>query len=427
MLKTINMKVLIINTSEKRGGAAIAAARLRDALISRGVETKMLVCKKESDNPTIVELRPAWKTQLNFLIERFLIWANNGFTRKHLFDIDTASHGTDITSLPEFKEADIIHFHWINQGMLSLKGIRKIILSGKPIVWTLHDMWPFTGICHHARNCRNFTTHCRECDLLTQPHAHDLSEKVMMKKEKLFKNSNIYFIGCSKWMANEARQSQVIRGLRITDIPNPLNTNIFKPTDKTAARKANGLPQDKKLVLFSAFKTTTPAKGINYFIDTCRLYHQLHPEMQNKMAIVAVGKEADTIINEFPYHVYDMGYIGDEKTMVSIYNACDVFFMPSLQENLPNTIAEAMACGVPCIASAIGGIPQMINHLENGYLAHPKDFDDMANGLDWYFNQCNQTTVQEAARAFAVSHYDERNITAKYVEIYNTIITHNHE
>lgn len=420
------MRVLIVNTSEKTGGAAIAAARLRDALISNGVKAKMLVCQKESDNLSVVGLRPKWKTKLNFLIERFLIWANNGFTRKHLFDIDTATHGTDITSLPEYKEADVIHLHWINQGMLSLSIIRKMIKSGKPIVWTMHDMWPFTGICHHARTCQNFMTCCHDCDLLSHPKAHDLSEKVMKRKERIFKRSNIYFIGCSRWLADEAKKSNLLHNLNITDIPNPLNTRVFKPSDKTEARKENMLPLDKTLILFSAFKTTTPAKGIKYFIETCHLYNQLHPEMHDKIGIIAVGKEAETISAEFPYPVYSMGYVSDERKMISIYNACDVFFMPSLQENLPNTIAEAMACGIPCIASNVGGIPQMIHHLENGYLARLKDTKDMANGLEWFF-QCDRNAVGKTARSFAVDQYAEQNVALRYLDIYNFVSTKSHE
>lgn len=421
------MKVLIVNTSEKTGGAAIAAARLRDALINNGVKAKMLVRTKESNNPTVVGLRPAWKTKWHFLAERFLIWTHNGFSREHLFDIDTATHGTDITKLPEFKEADVIHLHWINQGMLSLKNLRKILKSGKPMVWTMHDMWPFTGICHHARTCQGFITGCHDCDLLKHPGKHDLSTCVMQRKEQLFRGCNIYFIGCSQWLTNEAKQSRLFHNLSVTDIPNPLNTKVFSPSDKSAARKEVGLPENKTLILFSAYKTTTPAKGIQYFIETCHLFNKQYPEMHDKIGIVAVGKEADALSDLFPYPVYSQGYISDVQIMVNVYNACDVFFMPSLQENLPNTIAEAMACGVPCIASKVGGIPQMIHHLENGYLAQPRQAASMVQGLEWFLFQCDKVAVSKAARAFAIAQYSEQNVATKYIEIYNCVCEKGHE
>ena len=152
------MRVLIINTSERIGGAAIAASRLAEALKNNGIKAKMLVRDKQTNRVTVVALKKSWRHIWHFLWERIVIWASNGFHRKNLFAVDIANKGTDITSLPEFRQADVIHLHWINQGMLSLKNIRQILKSGKPVVWTMHDMWPITGICHHAETCTRYTT-----------------------------------------------------------------------------------------------------------------------------------------------------------------------------------------------------------------------------------------------------------------------------
>jgi glycosyltransferase involved in cell wall biosynthesis len=415
------MRVLIVNTSEKTGGAAIAASRLKDALINNGIKAKMLVRKKETDNLSVVGLRPSWHLRYNFLKERFNIWLTNGMKRQHLFDIDTATHGTDITSLPEFKEADVVHLHWVNQGMLSLRDIQKIVASGKPIVWTMHDMWPFTGICHYSRECHNYITGCHNCPLLVHPKAHDLSYKIFNRKERLYGGAKIEFVACSRWLADQARQSRLLRGQRINDIPNAISTVTFKPRDKEKAREQCRLPLDKKLILFSAFRTTSPIKGLKYFIDACNIFNERHPEMKEQVAIVAVGKDADTITGSFPYPVYSLGYIEDEHLMARIYNACDVFVIPSLQDNLPNTIVEAMASGVPCVASAVGGIPQMVNHLEDGYLAEPRQAADFAKGLEWLLTQCNYNTVSAAARTYAVNEYSEHNVAMRYIEIYNSI------
>ena len=149
------MRVLIINTAERIGGAAIAANRLMEALKNNGIKAKMLVRNKQTDQVTVVALKKSWRRIWQFTWERIVIWAANGFKRHNLFAMDIANTGTDITSLPEFRQADVIHLHWINQGMLSLKDIQRILASGKPVVWTMHDMWPFTGICHYSGECEN--------------------------------------------------------------------------------------------------------------------------------------------------------------------------------------------------------------------------------------------------------------------------------
>ncbi len=150
------MRVLLVNTSERTGGAAVAAGRLMVALQKNGVEVKMLVRDKSSGNSDVVAVGNRFLMQWRFLWERIVVWAANRFRKHHLFAVDIANAGIDITSTPEFKQADVIHLHWINQGMLSLRDIRRVLDSGKPVVWTLHDLWPCTGICHYPSRCIHF-------------------------------------------------------------------------------------------------------------------------------------------------------------------------------------------------------------------------------------------------------------------------------
>lgn len=160
------MRVLIINTSERLGGAAVAASRLMESLKNNGIKAKMLVRDKQTDQISVVGLQRNWWQVWRFVWERIVIWKANRFKKNNLFAVDIANTGTDITSLPEFQQADVIHLHWVNQGMLSLNDIRKILKSGKPVVWTMHDMWPCTGICHHARECTNYHQECNHCPYL---------------------------------------------------------------------------------------------------------------------------------------------------------------------------------------------------------------------------------------------------------------------
>ena len=416
------MRVLIVNTSEKTGGAAITASRLKEALINNGVKAKMLVREKETDNLSVVGLAPSWHLKYNFLWERFRIWNTNGMSKEHLFDIDTGLCGTDITSLREFKEADVIHLHWVNQGFLSLNSIGRILHSGKPVVWTMHDMWPFTGICHYARECENFVNECGNCPLLKNPKPNDLSNRSLLRKERLLSQANVTFVACSRWLADQASQSHLLRGLKVTSIANPINTQTFRPRDKETARHNCRLPLDKKLILFSAYRTTMPIKGLKYLTDACKLYNEAHPEMREQIAVVAVGKDTDQIANLFPYPVYPMGYVEDENRMAAIYNACNAFVIPSLQDNLPNTVVEAMSSGVPCVGFKTGGIPQMIMHKENGYLAEAGKAEDLKRGLEWIFGDCDYNAICRNARTFAVNEYSEHNVAMHYIEVYNTLL-----
>ena len=179
------MRVLIINTSERIGGAAIAANRLMEALKNNGIKTKMLVRDKQTDQISVVELKKSWWKVWQFIWERVVIWQANHFKKHNLFAVDIANTGTNITALPEFTQADVIHLHWINQGMLSLTDIRRIIQSGKPIVWTMHDMWPFTGICHYAGDCDKYATQCHNCPQLYKGSRKDIAYRTFQKKKKL--------------------------------------------------------------------------------------------------------------------------------------------------------------------------------------------------------------------------------------------------
>ena len=413
------MRVLIINTSEKIGGAAIAARRLMEALKSNGIKAKMLVRDKQTDQLTVIGLKKSWLNIWKFIWERIVIWKANRFKRHELFSVDLANTGIDITSLPEFKQADIIHLHWINQGMLSLRNIRQIVESGKPVVWTMHDMWPFTGICHYAGNCERYTTECHHCpSLYGGGGKKDLAYRTFRKKKKLFENTRITFVACSRWLESLARQSTLLQGQTITNIPNAM------PRNKQEARKRCGLPEDKKLLLFGSLKITDKRKGVDYLIRACELLSRKYPDMRNRLGVVVVGKQAQQTDGLLPFPVYSMDYVSDEKRLVDIYNAIDLYVTPSLQDNLPNTIVEAMACGVPCVGFNVGGIPQMIDHLHNGYVAEYQSVEDFANGIHWTLNEGEYQELSEAACRKAVSCYSENTIAKKYIEIYNKATEH---
>lgn len=414
------MRVLIVNTSERIGGAAIAANRLMEALKNNGVKAKMLVRDKETEQITVCALKKSWRNRFRFVWERVVIWKANGFKKHNLFQVDVANTGVDITSLPEFKEADIIHLHWVNQGFLSLKGIRKIIDSGKPVVWTLHDMWPFTGICHYSGDCDKYLTACHHCPMILNGGGqNDLSAQVFRQKEKLLRGAHITFVACSQWLEKLASQSALLTGQRVVSIPNAINTALFRPEDKAAARLSFNLPSDKILLLFSSMKITDKRKGIDFLVEACRHLAETQPQLAAKLGIVIVGKEAAAMKGMFPFPVYAVDYVADERRMVNLYNAVQAFVTPSLQDNLPNTIVESMACGTPCIGFEVGGIPEMIDHKVNGYIARYQDAQDLADGIVYVLQEADYDSLSRAAVKKAGLTYGESAVAMKYIKIYN--------
>lgn len=413
------MNILFLNTSEKFGGAAIAAKRLLDALNKNQIDATMLVRDKSTNDPSVVSIRQSSKIAYKFIKERLTIWRSNLFRRKNLFAISIANTGFDITHLPEFINADIIHIHWINQGFISLHGLDKIIASGKPIVWTMHDMWPITGICHHARTCEKYMDHCYNCPFTIRRKEKDLAYSVFKKKQKVYKNANISFVGCSLWLTDLARQSALTKNKDITSIPNPIDTDLFKPTNKDDARVRLNLPKDIKLILFGAAKSTDERKGINYFIEACKL---LQKETSQKVGIVLYGKESEKIKYSFDYPTFSLGYIKNTKCLVDLYSAVDIFATPSLEENLPNTIIESMACGTPSIGFNIGGIPEIIDHLHNGYVANYKSSIDFSKGLKWLLENNENGELGIESRRKVESTYSEKEIAHQYIALYNKII-----
>ena len=413
------MRVLIINTSEKIGGAAIAARRLMEALKNNGIQVKMLVRDKQTDAVNVVETHKSWLNVWRFIWERMVIWKANHFKKHNLFDVDIANTGIDVTELPEFKQADIIHLHWVNQGMLSLHKLKKIAASGKPIVWTMHDMWCFTGICHYADDCERYKNECGHCPkLYGKSQQKDLAWHTFRKKIQLMQQADISFVACSRWLEGLARQSKLLEGKRITNIPNAINTQLFHPHDKGKARRKLNLPPDRKLILFGSMKTTDKRKGVDYLIEACRILKKDYGNFGENIGVVIVGKQAEESAQLFPFPCYNMDYVSDEHRLVDIYNAVDLYVTPSLQDNLPNTIVEAMACGTPCVGFNVGGIPQMIDHLHNGYVAEYRSAADLANGIHWALSEPNDGLCEAAYRK-ALACYSEKAVAGQYIQIYN--------
>ena len=412
------MKVVILNTSEHTGGAAVAANRLLKALRKQGVEATMLVRDKSSQDPNVHSINRTWFQQkvnlLRFLWERFVIFLCNRFSRSTLFQVSIANTGTDLSQHPLVQAADVIHLHWINQGFLSLHDLQKLVALDKPIVWTMHDMWPCTGICHHARDCEQFQQQCEGCFYLQSTHP-DLSTEVFRAKSQLYRTAPMTFVGCSQWLTDRARQSRLVIGKQVLSIPNPIDLQRFKPMERKAMRERWKLPLDKKLILFGALNVTNERKGLAYLI---KALHILQPD---HIALVVFGQVKSQVAERIPVAIHSLGYVSDEEKVATIYNAVDLFVTSSLEENLPNTIMESMACGTPCVGFRTGGIPEMIDHLSNGYVANYQDSADLARGIEWVLNHPEPAKLRETCIQKVKEHYSEEVIAGKYLSLYEQI------
>ena len=407
------MNVLMVCTSDMNGGAAIAASRLMHALQKTDTNIKMLVRDKRSDDFNVIQVGSNQSNKWNFYWERGIIFLKNKLSKKHLFDVSIANTGASITKLPEFQQADIIHLHWINQGMLSVKEISNILKTGKKVIWTMHDMWAFTGICHHAGKCSHYEQSCGYCPYMNTNSEKDISHTVFEHKRNAYSKGKITFVACSQWLKSLADKSPLTKGQTVVSIPNPIDTQYYSSVDKKTLRQKLHLPIDKKIVLFAAVKASDKRKGVDYLIEAGKKLEAY----KSQILFLIVGNEGEQIAKQLDISSLCTGFV-NPKQMHDLYNASDVFLTPSLQENLPNTIMESLACGTPCVGFNIGGIPEMIDHKKNGYVAEYKDAEDLSKGILWTLFESDSNVLSSNARKKAIAEYEEGKIAKQYLDIY---------
>ena len=414
--------VLLVNTSERTGGAAVAANRLMKALNKNGVEARMLVLHKTSNDPCVSTIGKPWQKKWKFYRERILIWFNNLFSRKNLFTVSTADSGFDITKHPDFINADIVHLHWINQGLLSLKSIKKILSSGKPVVWTLHDMWECTGICHHAYTCNNYIKECRNCLFLRFPGKHDLANRIFLKKQKTWQNSSFSVVAVSNWLAERARKSLLLADKPIYVIPNTLSLSEFVPQDKNICRKELQLPSHPtQILLFGAYRIDDPIKGLDKLLQALEYLIKNQKVNPRQLHLVLFGgiKSPKSIFPSIPIAYTYKGSIKEISLLAKLYSAADVLISASSYETFGQTLIEAQACGCLPISFNNGGQTDIIRHKETGYLANFPSVKDLANGILWGITEGKEIST-EKLRQNVIEHYTPEIVAQQYEQIYRT-------
>ncbi len=418
------MKVLLVGKSMKLGGAAIASYRLMEVLRESGVDVKMLVQEGgEEDESVFSTTGSALKKKINFLrfaMER-LYFLRYEKSKEHRFLFSMANTGEDIHQNKLFIEADIIHLHWVNAGFLSLASLKALLDLGKPVIWTFHDMWAMTGGCHHALSCDRYKQECGECLYLKKPGRKDLSHRLWIKKSKIFMDRNITVISPSEWLRNCVSESSLFGKMDVHAIPNPVDQTQFRAVDRTLACKSLGLDPSKRYILFGAASVKNLYKGFSYFQEAINLLSQ-DGEAVDGVEILLFGKTGEDVSQMFPIPVHNVEYVNSVQTMVELYSVSHLYAISSLQDNFPSTIIESMLCGTPVAGFRTGGIPEMIAHLEDGYLAPHKDAFELAEGMKWILSNEPYQALSDRVRSAAVRRFSRERSAALHVELYRKVI-----
>jgi len=408
------VRVIHLST-EDQYGAGRTAVRISDAVRYQGIDSDVYVIRHGMGSYGY-EIHRGVYEQIKAVIDiKRDEMKVAKYSERALFN--PAGGGIDFSKAEFIREADVINLHWVNYGVWSQKLMCLLAKLKKPIVWTMHDMWPFTGGCHCDENCGRYSKACGTCPVLQSNDVNDISAKSLSIKSKLYAQNNITFVGPSRWMTESANNSAVIRNnnLSCVNIGNPISGDEFIPRDKNECFKLIRLNTKKKVILFGAVNATSDRnKGFE------NLKKALSKLDRSKYLLLIFG---GNIKGDFAgFETVSTGFISDDLHLSLIYNVADVFVAPSFQDNLPNTVMEALCCGVPVAAFNIGGMPDMIIPGENGYLAGPYDCDDLAGGIKECANRIyDRDSISNCIRR----KYSAESIGELYKDLYFRILQGN--
>ncbi len=416
------MKVAIVSTSDATGGAAIACQRLATALFEQGVDVSLVVKEKKTRLPFTVSANPNWLSQkmgfARFALEK-LFFLLQERSKEVIFQFSTARFGQDISKMEGIRQADIIHLHWVNNGFLSLKNLRQLFRLGKPVVWTLHDMWAFTGGCHYSDDCRGYEQHCGNCPFLKESSKKDLSNKIFHRKIDLYASAKLHITTSSDWLKREAQKSALFSKTAIDHIPMPIDNQVFMPGLKR--RQAN---RSSYNLLFQAMNINDERKGFGYLLESLEILKDRYPGFARKVKLLVFGKDKSGSLAKVPFETEYLGFLSGEKAIAEAFHKADLFIIPSLQDNLPNTVLESMACGVPVVGFATGGIPEMVDHRKNGFIAPKRDVEELAEGIHWCFeNPKRWKQLAENAREKMLRQYSNELIAKRFIDLYRELLS----
>jgi glycosyltransferase involved in cell wall biosynthesis len=411
------MKVLLLNTYDIRGGAARATFRVFEALKTvEGVHTRYLVQTKESRDPDVLgpshgfsSFAAGLRPYVDFILPYI-------FTRKRIPFFPAIIPGRIVDKINQI-DPDIVHMNWMSGGFMKIESLARI---DKPIVWTMHDMWAFTGGCHYAEDCLRYTNHCGKCPILNSHRENDLSSWIFQRKLETYGQlKKLKIITVSNWLADCVRKSRLLGNKPVEVFPNLIDTHSFRPHDRIEARKTLGLQPDQKYILFGAINATSnKLKGYELLLQAL----QALPAGSARLIVFGAGGNKTEIIGGMAAQSF--GHIADDKRLGLLYSAADVMVVPSIQEAFGQTATEAMACGTPVVAFGSTGLLDIVVHKKTGYLAKPYDPVDLAQGILWCMSdEARQNELSLFAREHVMEKFDSSRRIYHLVDIYKNVIS----
>jgi len=410
------LKILHIVGGNLSGGAARGAYWLHQGLRKTGVDSKILVQQTDVKDKNVISLTNNKTTKLKQIIlsnlDQSPVWL---YKNRNRVIFSAGFLGNNIFKTREYKEADIIHLHWICGGMFSISQIGKI---QKPVVWTMRDMWPMTGGCHYcAMDCKRYETGCGYCSQLNSQSKYDLSYFILKKKRASF-SKNMKMVGISNWLSDCAKRSFLFKDFDIRTIFNNVNTKDFFPVEKSVARDVLGLPNNKKIILAGAQNLKDFYKGFDKYLEAIR---QLKDK--SNFFLLFFGNMDENIITQSGFEYKSLGFLHDIVSLRLAYSASDVFVAPSIMDAFGKTLAESMSCGTPVVSFDATGPKDIVDHKINGYKAKPFDTSDLAVGINWVLSDENRhKELCVKAREKAVESFDIEKIAGQYAELYGEVI-----
>lgn len=410
------MKPLLVSTFDLEGGAARAAHRLHEALVRSGIPSHLLVQMQTGDTERVIgpsgRRQRAW-ARLRPVLDGSIVGLYPDRTAS-MFSPAWLPGGGRISDI----DHDVLNLHWVTAGFLPIEAVRRQV---RPIVWTLHDMWPFTGGCHYSGDCDHYLRSCGTCPELGSKRPADLSRLVWKRKSRSWDSLEITVVSPTNWLAEAARRSSLFEGSQVHVIPNGVDTRRFHPLPKSVAREALGLAQDKTLVAFGALDLSEQRKGGALLLEAVReLPNRLPP---GSVELVVFGSSHPRGQDESRIPTRYVGRLADDVALALLYSAVDLVVVPSLYEAQSLVAIEAMACATPCVAFRVEGLSEVIDHGDNGLLANPFDTADLADAIaEMATNGEFRAQASTRARAKAVTTWEVTLVAERYEALYASVI-----
>lgn len=409
------ISVLHLSESDVDNGGARAAYRLHRGLRSLDCHSQMLVrAKFGTDSAVIREQSLLTKVSppiSGLPLRRYPQRPGGMFSPQWVPDV--------LAHRVKQYNPSIIHIHAICNGYLQIETLKKF---HRPIVWTLHDMWPFTGGCHYNQDCERYQESCGACPQLGSDRYHDLSHTIWKRKANAWKDLDLTLVATTSWMADCARSSSLFHNVRIVTIPLGLDTDKYKPHNRHFAREALNLPQNKNLVLFGAIGGTS---------DRRKGFHLLQPALQrlsvsgwrDQIELVIFGSSQPENAIDLGFKTHYVGRLSDDTSLALVYSSADVMVVPSLQEAFGQTASEAMSCGTPVVAFNATGLRDVVDHQQTGYLATPFNVEDLAKGIVWVLeDQERHQKLQFQSRERGRHEFASETQASRYLSLYQELL-----